>query len=192
MSIQQAFNATLASGATAMTALRFAYQHSPQYEAAANEYKAKQLEKRATKYQTAAENKLAEATSYLESDVRERPGTIEHAQSEAAEAGARKSAEEFKSLADRATREAYSTSPTYERGERLAKIHGDKAQAAAFQSWVDSKIAAENQALRRMGASQEQQRSQRESLEFRKDFLKGTSTEVKEWRDSFKKEGESK
>ena len=181
MSIQQAFNATLASTATAATALRFAYQHSPQYEAAANEYKAKQLEKKAD---AAEKRSIQEMTNAYKADKEHHDKTGKIG-SPAAYAGG-ELAREQQQIANELRARAFDISPNEERYKAVSE------QKKGEMTWANIKRQAEQRSLERMKATQDQQKAQKASLEFRKDFLKGTSTEVREWRESFKKEGESK
>lgn len=179
MSIQQAFNATLASGTTALTALRFAYQHSSQYEAAVNEHKAKQLEKKANAAEKRAQGELKTLLA-AESDkpLAERKFTTNEAQSELVHAQA--------TIANDLRARAFELSPTDKRYEVVAD------QKRAEVHYAQRKKQQEMESLARMREAQEQQKAQKESLEIRKGILKGTSSEVREWRESFKKEGESK
>lgn len=181
MSIQQAFNATLASGATAMTALRFAYQHSPQYEAQANEYKAKQLEKKATEAEKRSIQEMANAYKADKEHIA-KTGTIG---SPAAVAGG-ELAREQQQIANELRARAFDLSPNEERYKAVSE------QKRGEMTWANVKRKVETESLKRMRDAQDQQRSQKDSLEFRKQFLKGTSSEVREWRESFKKEGEGK
>lgn len=179
MSIQQAFNATLASGATAATALRFAYQHSPQYEAASNEYKAKQLEKKANEAEKRSRQELAASAKEAEAHI-SRTGNIPTSTPSA------EVSREQQQIANELRARAFDISPNEERYKAVSE------QKKGQMTWANVKKKVETESLARMREAQEQQKAQNESLEIRKGILKGTSSEIREWRESFKKEGESK